>query len=640
MSDDRCLVFDIETDGLLEKQGKKPRLTKMHCVAVQNFHTGEEVQFRPHELEAAVSYLGEADVLIGHNITGFDIPVIDRFFESDWRTSHRVIDTLKVGQMQFITDLRWRDMNLMKYNKTFPKELAGRHSLEAWGHRIGYQKDDFGKHTDWSTYSERMMKYCIQDVRVNTELLRWMLERKRGVRGMKWSWESFELESQFGYILDMQQRNGFGFNEDAAYKLVAPLRKQMEDIKTELHIHHCRGFDLPDGPNGGKFIPKRDNKTRGYTKGVPVWKTKWHDFNPGSAHHIIKYLQQAHQWEPQEFTKAGQPKTDAATLRDLPYPAIPLLTKYAIASKIVSMAYDGSQAWLQKVTPAGTIHGRVLATGTRTNRCSHKNPNVAQTPKVGKPYGEECRSMWRPTRHADGWVLVGADASGIELRMMAERMARFDDGEFIEVVLDGDPHTFMMEGTGIYIRNNQKTWTYAKIYGAGFVKLGMIILADWREALEQGLTDKPVPDLKAARGLGQSSQAQLMKKLPALSMLQKAAHRAYRRQWMYSYDGRLVWVNAKHSALNTVLQSDAATVMKKAAVILDEHLWQTYGPHGEEYGYCANIHDEWQIETKPEHAEDIGKLATASITEAGEAFNLRIPLAGEYKVGDTWAETH
>ena len=110
-------------------------------------------------------------------------------------------------------------------------------------------------------------------------------------------------------------------------------------------------------------------------------------------------------------------------------------------------------------------------------------------------------------------------------------------------------------------------------------------------------------------------------------------------KYLRGIDGRHLSFRKIYSTLNLVLQSGGALVMKQAAVILDEKLLTKF-IKGVDYMMVANVHDEFQIEVKREHAKEIGELARASIIEAGVFFKFHCPLEAEYKIGNNWAQTH
>ena len=274
------------------------------------------------------------------------------------------------------------------------------------------------------------------------------------------------------------------------------------------------------------------------------------------------------------------------------------------------------KSWFDCVGSDGRVHGRVMTNGAVTGRMTHSSPNMAQIPNSGSLYGPECRECW--TVEA-GSVLVGADASGLELRMLAHYMK---DQGYVDTVTNGnskegtDVHTVNQKAAGLATRDSAKTFIYAFLYGAGDAKIGSIVGGTAREGAR----------LKA-KFLGQT---------PALARLIKVVSKQAAKGWVPGLDGRKIWVRSEHSALNSLLQGAGAIVMKQALVLLEKDI----RVNKLRAKFVANVHDEWQIECHPDDAEAVGKLAVASIRAAGEHFNLRCPLDGEYKIGKSWRQTH
>jgi hypothetical protein len=222
-------------------------------------------------------------------------------------------------------------------------------------------------------------------------------------------------------------------------------------------------------------------------------------------------------------------------------------------------------------------------------------------------------------------------------------MARYDGGRYAKTVVEGrkqdgtDAHTVNQRALEMHLRDSAKTWLYAMMYGAGNYKLGTIVLADFTEEKRARFYSKfPVGNKRnrALVRLGIRSRERLAKNLPALAKLTEDVKRASKRGWLKALDGRLLRVRSEHAALNTLLQGGGAIIMKRALVIMAAAV---YGLDGE---FVANVHDEVQIESLPENADEIGRLAADAIRKAGEFYELRCPLAGDFAVGRTWAETH
>jgi DNA polymerase I-like protein with 3'-5' exonuclease and polymerase domains len=273
---------------------------------------------------------------------------------------------------------------------------------------------------------------------------------------------------------------------------------------------------------------------------------------------------------------------------------------------------EGKEAWV-KLEKNGRIHGRVNTNGAVTGRCTHSNPNMAQVPAVRAPYGKECRELFTV---AKGYKMVGADASGLELRCLAHFMGKWDEGAYAKELLEGDIHTANQKAAGLETRDQAKTFIYAFLYGAGDAKIGTVVGKGQEE--------------------GAKLRANFLKKTPALKYLKDAVEKAAKRGYLLGLDGRKLWIRSEHAALNTLLQSAGALVMKKACCILDKMIKES----GFDAKFALNVHDEWQIEVKEEVAELVGNLAVQAIRDAGDFFNFRCPLDGEFRVGNNWAETH
>jgi DNA polymerase-1 len=356
-------------------------------------------------------------------------------------------------------------------------------------------------------------------------------------------------------------------------------------------------------------------------------------------------LTERYQWQPEEYTDDGKPKIDDAVLKGLEYPEAKVLAEYYLVAKRIGQVAEGDEAWLKRIKPNGRIHGGVTTNGAVTGRMTHSKPNLAQVPKVkylGKEiarglageYGFECRDCFGVP---GGRAQVGADAAALELRDLAGYMARWDGGAYVRIVLDGkkedgtEIHTVNRKALEIDSRDDAKTWFYAFLYGAGDEKLGLIVTK------VRG---------KEAQKRGKQLRAKFLKNLPALGALVAAVKEtAAKRGYLIGLDGRRLHVRSQHSALNTLLQSAGAIQMKKALVILEQMLQSKGFKNSEQsstpdYEFILNVHDEWQIETKPEIADEVGRTAVAAIRAAGEHFKFPCPLDGEYKIGRTWAETH
>jgi hypothetical protein len=266
---------------------------------------------------------------------------------------------------------------------------------------------------------------------------------------------------------------------------------------------------------------------------------------------------------------------------------------------------------------------------------SNSSPNMAQVPSVGHAYGAECRALFYAP---DGWTLVGADASGLELRALGAWLAHFDGGEYAKLVsTEGfDIHTYNAKLFGIYdgngditkaTRDLSKSLVYALCYGAGAKKVGSLLSPGGSESV---LYEK-----------GKKLIETFYRNLPAIKALKdKIEERIDQRGYLLGIDGRRLQIRSKHSALNQLLQSTGAVSVKKATVILYNDLNENGLKWGEDYAFVAHIHDEIQALVRPKYTELYKKLAIDSFRKSGEYFQLLCPFTGEAREGKNWMETH
>jgi DNA polymerase I-like protein with 3'-5' exonuclease and polymerase domains len=291
-----------------------------------------------------------------------------------------------------------------------------------------------------------MQEYCEQDVQVLAKLYEHILNQN-------YAPEALALEHEFQKVIFQQEQTGVHFDRAKAVEMYAELASKRDQLIRELQE------EFPPKVEEEVFVPKVNNKTRGYVKGVPFIKKYTIPFNPSSRQHIAERLMGLG-WQPSEFTETGQPMVDETVLSALPYPCCKKLVEYLELTKIIGMLAEGNQAWLKLVTDKDRIHGRVITNGAVTGRCTHNSPNLAQIPARGT-YGHQCRELFTAP---DGWTMLGCDASGLELRMLASYMARYDGGKYSKVILEGDIHTENQNAAGLPTRNDAKTFSNMGVY--------------------------------------------------------------------------------------------------------------------------------------------------------------------------------
>lgn len=593
------ILFDIETNGLLDE------LDTIHSLVLIDMDTEEEVSCADQEgyisIADGLSYLENAELLVGHNIQGFDLPSLYKLFGFEY---HGVIhDTLIMSRLIW-SDLKNNDFAYIQkpQGKSHPRNLIGSHGLKAWGYRIGENKIEYDG--GWAEWSEDMQTYCVQDCYTNLKFYKFIMSKKP-------SPESIKLEHDFAHIIRMQEAHGFHFDEVKANELLAKLQRRQAEIGVQLQ-EAFEPWEIRE-----PFTPKVNNKSRGYVKGELTYKVREVVFNPASRDHIANRLTTVHGWVPLVHTDNGKPKVDETVLAGLDYPEASLLREYLMLDKRLGQLAVGKNAWL-KMVKGGRIHGQVNTNGAATGRCTHNRPNIAQTPSVGAPFGTDCRALFHaPT----GYDLVGADLSGLELRCLAHFMAKYDDAAYVDVVLNADIHSVNQKAAGLPTRNSAKTFIYGFLYGAGPAKIGAIVGGSEKE--------------------GRKLINKFMKATPALKQLRDAVGAAVEKNnHLAGLDGRILPVRSPHAALNTLLQGAGALLAKQATVILYQNLTAKGYKWGEDYAQVAHVHDEVQLIARKEIADDVGREAVKSFQLAGDHFKFRCPITGEYKVGSNWADTH
>jgi DNA polymerase-1 len=575
----REIVFDIETNGL------DP--SKVWLVWAYERDTKEFVLFSGDTVSTFSQYIkdmGDCKV-IGHNIIAFDIPVCERLLGTDF-SKCEVVDTLVMSRLS-------------------QPSRDGGHSLESWGDKLNFAKGDYD---DWLNFSQAMVDYGKQDVALNERVYQILLNELTGFGS-----ECLVLEHQTQAIIARQIKRGWTLDQEKAFILLAELKEKKYELEDKVHevfkplptfVKQVTPKIKKDGTQsvvGLKFLGDDWEKVQGSFSRIefPV-------FNLGSRQQIGRHLQY-YGWKPSSFTEKGQPIVDEAVLSKVKgIPEASLIGEYLMIQKRIAQV----QSWLDAVEDDGRVHGYVNANGAVTGRMTHSSPNMGQVPAVYSPYGRECRDVWTVP---EGYKLVGMDASGLELRMLAHYM---NDEAYTNEILTGDIHTANQLAAGLETRDQAKTFIYAFLYGAGDAKIGSIT----------GGTAKD----------GKRLKEKFLANTPALGRLRERVGVASGRGYVLGLDRRRVAIRSSHAALNSLLQSAGAIIMKKALCLLDEYatIW------GIDYHIIGNIHDEIQTEVREEKAEVFGRLATSCVEAAGLFYKLNCPLAGDYKVGNSWADTH
>ena len=547
------LVVDIETDSLDAKE--------IFCIVAKDLDDDRIYTFTQKNMEYCKPLLEQSDILVMHNGVSFDAPVLKRLLGCNIPLS-KIRDTLLLSQL------------------ADPMREGG-HSLAAWGEKLGFAKIEF---EDFSRYSDEMLKYCIRDVELTAKVYTTLVPELK-----KFSPRSIKLEHQIRAIIDKQEDNGFALDEPKAMQLLAKLTDESEQIKQQLQ-------DVFKPIVEQRYSEKTGNRL----------KDKVTVFNPASRKQIAERLMDLG-WQPQKHTEKGQPIVAEEVLEKLDIPEAKLIARYLMLEKRASQI----KSWLEHVDDDGKVHGKVLTLRTISGRMAHTSPNMAQIPAVYSPYGKECRDVW--TTSSDNYILLGSDASSLELRMLAHYL---NDKDFTREVVEGDVHTANQRAAGLPTRDNAKTFIYAFIYGAGAAKIGQIVNGTARD--------------------GQKLIDNFLNNMPALKTLRHKVDKLASRGYILGLDGRILRVRQAHAAMNLLLQGAGAIVCKEWLKFITIEATK----RKLDYKLVASIHDEYQFEVRKEHAEELGSVTATAMKLTEQSLKVRCPLDSEYKLGKSWAETH
>jgi len=565
-----ALAFDIEGNGLNEvtinrKGGCIPEATRIWCAATCNVETGETKAYTEDQMEEFAQALERADLIIGHNVFGYDLPILERLVRKIKRP--KVYDTLVVSRMI------WPDKPMLPGQS---------HSLKAWGLLLGEHKTDYGGGFD--AFSQEMLDYCVQDTVVTAKIYQYQEKFKTDNE------KAIAMEMKVADIISQQVENGFEFDLAIARETERQLLMDKVSIEDQMRII------FPD-----KVEERWSEKT-----GKRL-KDKITVFNPGSRQQIAERLNEKYGWVAPE-TQKGNPQVDRSVLAKLEYEEAKVLVKYFDETKLLSQISD----WILRAqcTRDGRIHGSLNTLGTVTGRMTSSNPNMQQVSS-----DKRARSLFVPSK---GWVLVGADLSGLELRMLAHYLYPYDDGAYAKQILEGDIHVHNQNAMGLDSRNKAKSAIYCFLYGGGDAKFGSVV----------GISARKARDTKN----------QLLKNIPGLSRIIKDCEFAtHAKGCVRPFNWRDIPVRSAHAALNTLLQSSGAHIAKIWTCFADVSFNKMFK---NQWRWVANVHDEIQIECSPDIAHDLGREVCACATKAGEFIGCKIRIDAEYRIGRNWSETH
>ena len=649
------LSVDIESNGLLDT------ITKIHCAAIEDIDSSysEFFVFKDQQtIDRFLEKLSNADVIIGHNFFGFDLIAINLIFKWKPAPTQRIEDTYVLSQLLY-PDLFLADSEDAHDwpGKVFSRKDYGSHSLKAWGQRVHCYK---GEYTGgWESYNDEMGAYNIGDTKATKFVFQFLESRIRNflLEGSTAIDDEYKLSPIIGRI----QAHGVNFDVNKAQELISFFVSRKVELSASL-----REIFKPRWVSKGSFIPKRNDKSKGYAAGAEFTKIELEEFNPSSRAQIIDRLVKEFDWNPEEFTEKGNVKMNEDIIENLPFKELAPLKEYLTICKRISQIEGGTQAWIKKVKGDGRIHGGIKQNGAVTGRASHFSPNISQVVSVGSLWGGECRELFTAPK---GKILIGCDADSLEMRCLAGYLFPFDKGRFRDSVLKGkkedgtDPHSinaraynFQEYSVG---RECSKQIFYSDIYGSKNAKKGKIIM-------EHGIDlETYVPDFeKNFEGIQEWAKEKKIDKsplywkcwiagkrcmelfgdqIPEIKQLRdKIAQKVKENGYIRGLDGRKLFMRSEHSQLNMVLQSAGALLMKRALVIADKLIQEQGLIPGKDYEFVIWSHDEWEIECvdNPVTIGIIKECSLKAIEESAKSFNFPCELKGNVKEGYSWKAVH
>jgi DNA polymerase-1 len=608
------LVFDVEADALLDAA------TKTHCIVVADLDSDQVHAYGPEQIGDALAHLARADCLIGHNIGGYDLPLLLRLHGWAPASGCVILDTLIASRLilPHVSDL---DDQAGAMGAPRLGKLRGRYSLEAWGIRLGIPKIG-ADITDWSQWTPEMQERCGGDVAICKAL--WRFLQPDG-----YSQEAMTLEHRVAAVCDRISADGVPFDSAAAEQLREQWTAQRAALAAQLS-QQFPGTNLNSRPQIGALLEARG-------------------------------------WVPESRTeKTGAPKISDELLESLPslYPEFAGLAEYAVLGRRIAQLATGKQAWIKHVDATGRIHGGLMHIGTPHSRAKHMTPNLAQVPnpRKGKPFAAECRALFRAS---DDWAFVTADQAGLQDRGFAHYLAEFDAGAYAET-FSWDAHDthwqtvlalgLIAEGTvrntqskvHTAIREGAKSFRYAFLYGVGAMTAGRIISDTARAAahvdsandLQQRLFNGTAyPNEIALKRVGKRALNKFINATPGLAQLRESLEAHVRQHsWLPGLDGRRVPVRALYTALNYQVTSSEAIVCKRWLVQVYDELCARF-----RYGWDGDVvitlwvHDEIACCCRPEIAAEVGEILARHAKAAGVPYGFKVPLDADYKTGQSWA---
>jgi len=613
------LIWDLETNGLI------PEVDTIWMLVMQDIDTKEIFSYSDHDdalpsLAEGLTKLKAADLIAGHNIISYDLPVLKRLLNWEPRAEQKIWDTLLMSQLCMF-------------------QRSHRHGLKGWGEFFDYPKGDYN---DWSHYNQEMLEYCIQDVTLNTKVYeRLSREASIQIKARPLFKQALVLEHDFAQVNAEITAKGWAFDMPAAKRLQRDLTWRLHAIEDELEPQLGSVCII----KGTKEVDKIVKKNGDYYKSITDWyeidpatkasdgfvcgpfsRIQFNEVRLGQLAEVKKYLSDIG-WKPDDWTFKKvkgkwlkmSPKLTDSSLEPLGLVGSMISDYYMLRQRLAMV-----ENWLGMVEKwgDGRLHGDMFTIGTPSFRCRHRG--IVNIPGVHAEYGKDLRSLLVCEK---GRKLVGADSAGNQFRGLAHYMG---DDEFTASVVVGqesdgtDAHSRNAKILGIS-RAKAKGFIYAYLFGAGMSKLGEVITG-----------------LKSPKA-GKEADEKFKAAFPKLKELKDKLLVEFNRNKMKTgigfiigADGRRIIVGSEHQLLNYLLQTLEGITCKSALVyqykkIKELGLKDTYP--------VLFYHDETAWVTPTEHAQTVLEISVAGFREGPKSVDVQC-MDGDGKIGINYAQIH
>jgi|TARA_B110000211_G_scaffold215159_1_gene257144 DNA polymerase-1 len=604
------IIYDIETNGLVDT------VSNIWIAVTKNIETNEMITFSDYDpnskpLNELIPYLNKAEVLIGHNIIGYDNVVLHKLL--NWKPSNiKFIDTMILSQMN-----------------NYKRE--GKHSLGNFGKILNDAKGDF---KEFDKYSEAMKTYAIQDVNLNHKVYNYVVKEAHELILNRPTYKrALQTEHAIAELCSEQVKNKWNFDLLLAKKHYDYLTVEMKKIEDKVNpTLKPRKVFIDKEPKTAKYI--RNGNFSSVTcrmlsqfLGQEIQAheiNKWNSNDTFQRYEMIPAdlgnMEQVRGmlldsgWKPTQFTPKGEPKITQDSIHTIQGDlGKQVLHYYSLRSR-----HSVLKGWIELAQENnGRVYVEAFNVGTPTFRQRHSK--IVNVPNVNSFFGKEMRELFKAD---DGKVMIGCDSAGNQIRALCHYL---NNKDITEHVLNGDIHQRTADIVGVD-RQLAKSLLYATIFGAGFAKLGKMV--------------NGIEDLEKGREI----KNKLYVAFPGLKELNNRLNKFfYTTQnkdgmgFIPALDGRKIYAESSFKLLNYLLQAYEAITVKSAVV----NAFKMFKEEKLNVDMLGLIHDEVQVQTKPQNIKRVKEILSYSFGDfITKELELNIQMAGDAKEGNNWYETH